>query len=138
MPTLVSWGHDNRLTMARVPRERGPRHPRRAAASATARRTRTWRRPPRCSPGLDGIRRKLEPPAPMAGLIYELPEAETAAPLPRTFDAALEALDADDLLMPTRWARSSCATFRTIKGAELDRAKKSVTDWEFREYTHHL
>ena len=26
--------------------------------------------------GLDGIDRELEPPAPMAGLIYELPEAE--------------------------------------------------------------
>ena len=30
------------------------------------------------------------------------------------------------------------STFLTIKGAELDRAKKYVTDWEFREYTHHL
>jgi glutamine synthetase len=29
-------------------------------------------------------------------------------------------------------------TFRTIKGSELDRARRAVTDWEFREYTHHL
>jgi hypothetical protein len=26
----------------------------------------------------------------------------------------------------------------TIKAAELERCKTWVTDWEFREYTHHL
>jgi glutamine synthetase len=87
--------------------------------------------------GMDGIRRKLDPPAPMAGLIYELPEAETAVPLPRTFDAALEALDADELLKEAM-GEELIGTFLTIKGAELDRARKFVTDWEFAEYTHHL
>ena len=28
--------------------------------------------------------------------------------------------------------------FLEIKGAELARAQRSVTDWEFNEYTHHL
>ena len=28
--------------------------------------------------------------------------------------------------------------FRVIKGAELERARLTVTDWEFAEYTHHL
>jgi len=136
VPTLVSWGHDNRLTMARVPRERGPAtrvelrvgdgasNPYLATAAALF-------------AGMDGIRRKLEPPPPMAGLIYELPEAETAVPLPRTFDAALEALDADDLLKDAM-GEELVGTFLTIKGAELDRARKFVTDWEFAEYTHHL
>jgi glutamine synthetase len=136
VPTLVTWGHDNRLTMARVPRERGPAtrielrlgdgasNPYLATAAALF-------------AGMDGIRRKLEPPAPLAGLIYELPEAESAVPLPRTFEAALEALDADDLLKEAM-GEELIGTFLTIKGAELDRAKKFVTDWEFAEYTHHL
>ena len=87
--------------------------------------------------GLDGIDRELEPPAPIAGLIYEQPEAEDCTPLPRTFDAALEALDADPLIADAM-GEELLRTFRTIKGSELDRARRAVTDWEFREYTHHL
>ena len=136
VPTLVSWGHDNRLCLARVPRERGgatrvelrlgdgSSNPYLTAAAALF-------------AGLDGIDRELEPPAPMAGLIYELPEAADCTPLPRTFDAALEALDADPLIADAM-GEELLRTFRTIKGAELDRAKRAVTDWEFREYTHHL
>jgi glutamine synthetase len=136
VPTLVSWGHDNRLCLARVPRERGGatrvelRLGDGAAnaylASAAA-----------LFAGLDGINRKLEPPAPIEGLIYEQPEAEECTPLPRTFEAALEALDADDLIKESM-GEELVRTFLTIKGAELDRANKYVTDWEFKEYTHHL
>jgi glutamine synthetase len=136
VPTLVSWGHDNRLCLARVPRERGGatrvelRLGDGAAnaylASAAA-----------LFAGLDGINRKLEPPAPIEGLIYEQPEAEECTPLPRTFEAALEALDADDLIKESM-GEELVRTFLTIKGAELDRANRYVTDWEFNEYTHHL
>jgi len=136
VPTLVSWGHDNRLCLARVPRERGgatrvelrlgdgSSNPYLTAAAALF-------------AGLDGIDRELEPPAPIAGLIYEQPEAEDCTPLPRTFDAALEALDADPLIADAM-GEELLRTFRTIKGSELDRARRAVTDWEFREYTHHL
>src|SRR6185312_7626305 len=75
--------------------------------------------------GLDGIRRELEPPAPLEGLIYELPEAETMTPLPTTFEEALDALEADTVLTEAM-------------GPELARARQTVTDWEFAEYTHHL
>jgi glutamine synthetase len=136
VPTLVSWGHDNRLTLARVPRERGgatriefrvgdgAANPYLAIAAALF-------------AGLDGIRRKLEPPPPCEGLIYELPEAETMTPLPTTFEAALEALAADELLVDAM-GPELVAVFRVIKDAELERARRTVTDWEFQEYTHHL
>jgi glutamine synthetase len=136
VPTLVSWGHDNRLCLARVPRERGPAtrielrlgdgssNPYLAAAAALF-------------AGLDGIERELEPPAPFHGLIYEQPEAEHCVPLPRTFDAALEALDADPLIKQAM-GEELVGTFLTIKGAELGRQKRFVTDWEWAEYTHHL
>jgi len=136
VPTLVSWGHDNRLCLARVPRERGgaTRIELRlgdgaanlylaAAAALFA--------------GLDGIERELEPPEPFEGLIYEQPGVEDCTPLPRTFDAALEALDADAVIKDAM-GDELVGTFLTIKGAELDRARKYVTDWEFAEYTHHL
>ena len=136
VPTLVSWGHDNRLCLARVPRERGgatrvelrlgdgAANPYLAAAAALF-------------AGLDGIERELEPPEPIEGLIYEQPAAEECTPLPRSFDAALEALDTDELIKDAMGA-DLVGTFLTIKGYELDRAKKYVTDWEFAEYTHHL
>ena len=136
VPTLVSWGHDNRLCLARVPRERGgatrielrlgdgAANPYLAAAAALF-------------AGLDGIERELEPPEPFEGLIYEQPGAEDCTPLPRTFDAALEALDADAVIKDAM-GEELVGTFLTIKGAELDRARKYVTDWEFAEYTHHL
>jgi glutamine synthetase len=136
VPTLVSWGHDNRLTLARVPRERGKAtrvelrlgdgaaNPYLATAAALF-------------AGLDGIKRKLRPPAPVAGLIYELPEAEKMTPLPRTFEAALEALDADELIRASM-GDELVSTFLEIKNFELDRSRRYVTDWEFREYTHHL
>jgi glutamine synthetase len=134
--TLFSWGHDNLLCLARVPRERGgatrvelrlgdgAANPYLAAAAALF-------------AGLDGIERELEPPEPIEGLIYEQPAAEECTPLPRSFDAALEALDADELIKDAMGA-DLVGTFLTIKGYELDRAKKYVTDWEFAEYTHHL
>ena len=136
VPTLVSWGHDNRLTMARVPRERGgatrvefrvgdgAANPYLAVAAALF-------------AGLDGIKRELEPPPAVEGLIYELPEAEQMTPLPTTFEGALEALEADTLLTDAM-GPELVRIFRLIKGAELDRAHRTVTDWEFAEYTHHL
>jgi glutamine synthetase len=136
VPTLVSWGHDNRLCLARVPRERGgatrielrlgdgAANPYLAAAAALF-------------AGLDGIARELEPPEPFAGLIYEDERVGECTPLPRTFDAALEALDADSVIKEAM-GEELVSTFLTIKGNELARSKKFVTDWEFREYTHHL
>jgi glutamine synthetase len=136
VPTLVSWGHDNRFTMARVPRERGSAcrvelrvgdgaaNPYLAVASALF-------------AGLDGIRRELEPPPPVEGLIYELAEAETMTPLPATFDEALAALEADDHLREAM-GEELVRIFRINKDAELARARAWTTDWEFREYAHHL
>jgi len=136
VPTLVSWGHDNRLCLARVPRERGKAtrvelrvgdgaaNPYLATAAALF-------------AGLDGIKRKLRPPAPVAGLIYELPEAEKMTPLPRSFEAALAALNADDLIKQSM-GEELVGTFLEIKNFELDRSHRYVTDWEWREYTHHL
>jgi glutamine synthetase len=136
VPTQVSWGHDNRFTFVRVPRERGgatrievrvadgSANPYLAYAGVLA-------------AGLDGIRRELEPPGPLAGFVYELPEEEQGAPLPASLPESLAALAADELLREAL-GPELVDTFRTIKEHELDRFGRWVTDWEFREYTHHL
>ena len=136
VPTRVCWGHDNRLTFVRVPRDRGratrvevrvgdgSANPYLAYAAALA-------------AGLDGIRRELEPPAPLAGFIYDLPEEEIGPPVPRTLGEALAALEADELLVDAL-GKELVDTFRMMKEYELGRFADWTTDWELREYLHHL
>ena len=136
VPTRANWGHDHRMTLVRVPRERGPAtrlevrvgdgtaNPYLAYTAALA-------------AGLDGIRRELEPPAAIAGMIYDLPEEEQGPALPTSFAASLQALDADPVIAGAFGPRL-LEMFATIKAAELERFGSWVTDWEFNEYSHRL
>ncbi|MDQ6818491.1 MAG: glutamine synthetase family protein [Actinomycetota bacterium] len=136
VPTRSCWGHDNRMTLVRVPQERGSAtrlevrlgdgtaNPYLAYAAALA-------------AGLDGIRRELEPPEPLEGMIYDLPEEILGAELPTTFPAALAALE-DDPVIVEALGEKLVETFKTIKGAELERFRTWVTDWEFSEYASRL
>ena len=83
--------------------------------------------------GLDGIRRALDPPEPLAGLIYDLPDEHLGGPLPTTLDEALAALEGDSMLAEAMGEQLT-TTFLENKRFELDRARKAVTDWEFEEY----
>lgn len=136
VPTRVNWGHDNRFTYIRIPRERGKAtrievrigdgaaNPYLAYAAVLF-------------AGLDGIKRRLDPPAPLAGLIYELPEEEIGAELPSNLTDALTAMNADEVLKEGLGA-PLVETFLTIKNYELDRYRKWVSDWEFDEYAYRL
>lgn len=136
VPTQVAWGHDNRFTFVRIPRERG-------AATRVEIRVGDGSANPylaytaALAAGLDGIRRELEPPTPLAGLIYELPAEQQGAPLPDTLPAALAALDADETIRAAL-GQELVDTFKGIKQHELDRNRRWVSDWEFREYAEHL
>ncbi|HET8979800.1 MAG TPA: glutamine synthetase family protein [Solirubrobacteraceae bacterium] len=136
VPTRLCWGHDHRMTLVRVPKERGSAcrleirlgdgtaNPYLAYTAALA-------------AGLDGIRRELEPPEPLAGMIYDLPEEQLGGHLPSTFQEALDALRADPVIIEAV-GEKLVDTFETIKGAELERFRAWVTDWEFAEYSHRL
>jgi glutamine synthetase len=136
VPTCCNWGHDNRFVLVRIPGERG------RACRAELRLGDGAANPYLASAatlfaGLDGIRRKLEPPEPLAGLIYELPEEQLGAALPTSLDAAIEALEADPVLVDAMGERLT-RTFVENKRFELERARKTVTDWEFEEYARAL
>ncbi len=136
VPTRVCWGHDHRMALVRVPPDRGAAtrlevrlgdgsaNPYLAYAAALA-------------AGLDGIERGLEPPDPVAGMIYELPDEVLGAMLPTTFHDALEALKADPVIV-SAVGEKLVDTFETIKMAELERFRAWVTDWEFAEYSPRL
>lgn len=135
-PTHVNWGHDNRMTLARVPDERGgaTRVEFRAADGAA-------------NPylaiaavlfaGLDGIRRELEPPTPLTGNPYEAPEEEWGPALPTNLGASLEALEADEYLVEHMGA-TLVDWYAQCKRNELERANMWVSDWDFAEYARHL
>jgi glutamine synthetase len=137
-PTHVNWGLENRLALLRFPGERGP------ATRAEVRSGDGTANPYLVMAGLlragvDGLERGLELPAPVTGNPYERPET-LGEELPRTLDAALDALATDTVLWEGIGA-ALCETFAQIKRYELDRwhaELAKVTEWERREYAHHL
>lgn len=143
-PTHANWGHDNRTSFVRVPRERGgkARIEIRTADGAA------------CAhlliaalliAGLDGIERGLTPPEPVAGDAYRLDDAHAGTRLPADLGSALDALEADPVLVDQLGSRL-VDTFVTLKRFELERFNEAVgvvdpevvTEWEIAEYAAHL
>jgi glutamine synthetase len=136
VPTRANWGHDHRLTLIRVPKERG------AATRIEVRLGDGTANPylaytVALAAGLDGIRRALEPPEPLEGMIYDLPEDLLGESLPSSFQEALEALKNDPVIVEAV-GQKLVDTLETIKSAEFERYRTWVTDWEFAEYAPRL
>jgi glutamine synthetase len=133
-PTHANWGWDNRTTFVRIPPETG-------SATRIEIRVGDGSANPYLAnaavlfAGVDGIRRELEPPEPIAGDAYhaDAPGGE----LPSSLDAALDALEADTLLRDAMGAEL-VETFVTMKRFEADRYRQWVSDFDLDEYIHHL
>lgn len=135
-PTHCNWGFDNRTTFVRIPPERGggSRVEIRVGDGA-------------CNAhlviaatlfaGIDGLRRELDPPEPLAGDAYAMDPEQQGPPLPPTLDVALDALEADELIRDAL-GPDVVETFLAIKRFELERFRSHTTDWELDEYMHHL
>jgi glutamine synthetase len=135
-PTHANWGWDNRSTFIRVPPERGgatrleirvgdgSANPYLAIAAVLA-------------AGTDGIRRRLEPPAPVAGDAYRADPDAAGARLPDALEQALDALEADAVLTAAL-GPEIVGTFLAVKRFEVERHRAWVSDWEIDEYLHHL
>jgi len=138
-PAHVAYGVGNRSVLVRVVLPRG------GAAGAC----RLELRSPdgTCNPqllgaailaaGLDGVQRHIDPGAAVQDDIARYPEVEQRAkgiaPLPRSLDRALDALEQDtdlhDLL-----GRSLVESFLKAKRIEWAKFAVHVTDWEYRYY----
>ncbi|SEA20155.1 glutamine synthetase [Haloplanus vescus] len=128
-PVNVAWGPDNRSTVLRIPPELG------SAA-------RVEHRVPdsSCNPylglaatlaaGLDGIRNETDPGEPTLANAYE----EDYDRLPRTLWAALDELEADEVLTEAL-GEPLVEEFLKLKRDEFDRYMDSVTEWERAEYS---
>jgi glutamine synthetase len=128
-PTTASWGYEHRGAMIRVPHKRGDA-------------TRLENRLPGAdtnpyltlaailAAGLDGIRNRIEPPAPLVNQDAYTAEAKR---LPRTLPTALQAL-AEDALFRTWLGEEFVHHFIALRQAEYERFHAHVTDWELKEY----
>jgi glutamine synthetase len=135
-PTHANWGWDNRAAFIRIPPERGgatrieisvgdgAANPYLAIAAVLA-------------AGEHGVRERMTPPPPVAGDAYRAAPDVIGAELPKSLDAALDALAADDVLRRAL-GPPIVETFVALKRFELERHRAWVSDWDIAEYLHHL
>jgi glutamine synthetase len=138
-PVYICWAQVNRSALIRVPRY----SPGREASTRLELRFPD----PSCNPylafaamleaGLDGIKQKMEPPAPVSDDVYEYSTKELAergiATLPGTLGEALQAL-ADDPVIRQALGDHVYQVFQRAKAAEWDEYRLQVTDWERQRY----
>jgi glutamine synthetase len=143
-PTHANWGHDNRTAFCRVPRERGSRariEIRTGDGGACAHLITAAV----LLAGLDGIERGIAPPDAVAGDAYRLDDAHAGSRLPGDLGSALDALEADTVLVD-RLGAELVETFVAMKRFEVERFQEAVgeldvnvvSEWEVEEYAAHL
>jgi glutamine synthetase len=76
--------------------------------------------------GLDGLRHHIEPPAPVGGIAYGLPEVIN---LPTRLEAALDAFDQDEALQGAL-GEEFTHLFTAVKRHEIDKARSAVPEYD--------
>ncbi len=123
-PDSISWGHENRSVGVRVKSWRGKGthiENRMACGSSNP----YWVAAACLAAGLDGIRKKSEPPQPIQTNAYKMPDLPR---IPKTLEDALNALEADQDfrdLLPAEGVQ----TFVVDKQYEINKARASVPDY---------
>jgi glutamine synthetase len=142
-PVYICWAQINRSAMIRIPRYSPGREDSTRAELRCP--------DPSCNPylafaamlaaGLDGIRNRLVPPAPVSDDVYEYSPVELVErrieTLPGTLGDALEALEADDVIRDAL-GEHVYQVFDRAKSAEWDEYRIQVTDWERERYLESL
>jgi len=129
-PAYISYGDNNRSTMVRIPKGRlelrlpdGSCNPYLATAAVIA-------------AGLDGIERQLHPGPAHNENLYDLTPAQLRergiAVLPQNLDRALDALEADTLIVEAL-GPVACEFIR-LKRMEWIEYMRHVSDWEIKSY----
>jgi len=142
-PTHVAYGAGNRSAMIRIVQGRTD-----LAGAPPVRRLEVRSPDGTCNPylltaavlaaGLDGVRRKLDP-GPSADYDIAHPDAFGRSPrelppaFPRSLDAALDGLEADDALADLL-GPAVVDAYLKVKRIEWAKFMAYVTDWEYRYY----
>lgn len=138
-PTYLTWALKNRADLIRVPEYK--------VGHEDSRRIEYRAPDPACNPylafaamlaaGLDGIEKKMEPPAPMEVNVFDLSEEERKrrgiGMLPASLDEALQLLEQSDLMRQTL-GDHVFRSFIENKRAEWNDYRAQVTDYELKRY----
>ena len=128
-PTNATWGFENRTVGLRIKGLRGANthvenripcaasNPYLVMAGVVA-------------AGIDGLRNRLEPPAPTAGMAYGL---AGVADLPTSLGAALDALEADTVLREAL-GDEFVKLFVAVKRHEIGKARAAIENFDTPEY----
>jgi glutamine synthetase len=128
-PDRVTWANENRGTMVRIqgdPLERGAHVENRLGEPAA---NPYLYLAANLAAGLDGIRRKLEPPP----VVEADPYSAEAAALPTSLWEAVDLLEKDPFFTET-FGETFVRFVVNMKRNEISRFLSEVTDWEMREY----
>ncbi|MGN1275255.1 MAG: type I glutamate--ammonia ligase, partial [Thermoguttaceae bacterium] len=132
----IAWSPANRSPLIRIPTARG-----------MSTRVELRNPDPTCNPylalavvlraGLDGIRRKLTPPASVDKNIYQMTPAEREEAgvdsLPGGLKRAIEAMDRDKLIRETL-GEHAYSQYKAAKEREWDDYRVQVHEWEVKNY----
>ncbi len=130
-PRYISWGYRNRSTLIRVPARMKDIEIRNADSAANS----YLAFPLIVLAGLDGIKKKIEPPEAVDFDLYALPEDELRnyPSLPSSLEEAIELMESDSFVRESLGSELY-DTFVDMKRREIDDFKRAITDWEFERY----
>jgi glutamine synthetase len=139
-PVYITWGFMNRTVLLRVPMFKDPQKAAVEFRSADATTNAYLLLAALIAAGFDGIERKLTPPEPRNEDIFLLTEEERASygieTLPASLEAALDALEKDEVIKEAL-GQEIIEAFLTTKRKEWkEYANEVVTEWEWSKYQH--
>ncbi len=130
-PRYLAWGYRNRSTLIRVPARMKDIEVRNADSSAN----------PYLAfsliilAGLDGIKKKIEPPDPVDYDLYSLSKEKLKEypALPESLEDAIELMESDEFV---KYALGNelYDTFIDMKKLEIEEFSQAITDWEIKKY----
>jgi glutamine synthetase len=137
-PVYVSWGFNNRSSLLRIP-----------AGKSKARRIETRNPDSSCNPylayaallaaGLDGVRRRIDPPAHINDNIYRLTKEEKKSrgiqDLPGDLKEALTEFAADEVLCKA-FGNILVEKFLELKWKEVNEFATTIHPWELEKYVN--
>ena len=130
-PRYLAWGYRNRSTLIRVPVRMKDVEIRNADSAVN----------PYLAfslimlAGIDGIKKKIEPPHPVEFDLYSIPpeELKKYPSLPNSLEEAMELMESDDFVKNSL-GLELFQSFVDMKKEEIKEFQSMVTDWEIQKY----
>ncbi|MCE4611952.1 MAG: type I glutamate--ammonia ligase [Desulfurococcales archaeon] len=138
-PVYVAWGYYNRSAFIRVPSNKGnPKATRIEVRSPDPSANGYLAFAAVVMAGLDGVKKKLEPPDPYEGNLYKLDKGKLRElgikVLPKSLDEALDELESDNEYLKPAFSKELLETYIDVKREEAEKVRLYPHPIEFYYY----